>query len=157
VSAGRWGAFNYSPKKLNFVARKINPRIYFCFMENQIIYNRSYLKTNRKRLRNNSTLAEVVLWKYIKGKQILNTKFRRQHAIGNHIVDFYCTDLNLIIELDGNYHFTEDGILKDEKRDRKLENRYENILRFENKLVLERIETVLKVIEEKVRELKLSN
>lgn len=125
-------------------------------MENQVIYNRSYLKTYRKKLRNNSTLAEVVLWKYIKNKQILNTKFRRQHAIGNYIVDFYCTDLNLIIELDGDGHFTEEGLLKDEKRDKKLENRYENVLRFENRLVLERTETVLKIIEEKVKELRLN-
>jgi very-short-patch-repair endonuclease len=123
-------------------------------MENKVIYNRSYLKAYRKKLRNNSTLAEVVLWKYIKSKQILNTKFRRQHAIGNYIVDFYCTDLNLIIELDGDGHFTEEGLLKDEKRDKKLTTRYENILRFENRLVLERTETVLKIIEEKVVELR---
>lgn len=125
-------------------------------MGNQIIYNRSYLKTNRKRLRNQSTYAEVVLWKYIRNKQILNTKFRRQHSIGNYIVDFYCADLNLIIELDGHYHFTENGILKDEIRDKKLLSKYENILRFENRLVLERTETVLKIIEEKLRELKLN-
>ncbi len=123
-------------------------------METQVIYNRSYLKKNRKSLRSRSTFAEVVLWKYIKNKQILNTKFRRQHAIGNFIVDFYCPELNLIIELDGNNHFTEDGILKDRVRDKKLKSIDQNILRFENKAVLEYTQEVINLISEKIIQLR---
>jgi len=55
-----------------------------------IIFNKRDKKDLRKKLRHNGTAAEVVLWKYLKGSQVLGEKFRRQASIGRYIVDFYC-------------------------------------------------------------------
>ena len=73
-------------------------------MAKKNIHNRKYLFDFRKYIRNNSTSAEVTLWKSLKRKQVEGLKFRRQHSIENYIVDFYCPTLKLIIELDGEYH-----------------------------------------------------
>jgi len=68
--------------------------------------NINYLKDTRKYLRNNLTEAESLLWEVLKGKKLAGRKFRRQHSIGYYIVDFYCPSEKLIIELDGQHHFT---------------------------------------------------
>lgn len=68
------------------------------------IYNHELLKDRRKELRNNLTIAEASLWKYLKGRRMHGLKFRRQHSIGPFIVDFYCPEEKLIIELDGEVH-----------------------------------------------------
>lgn len=57
-----------------------------------------------RNLRNNSTLAEAVLWKYLQNKQAFGYRFRRQKVIGKYIVDFYCPKLKLVIEIDGSSH-----------------------------------------------------
>ena len=54
-----------------------------------IIHNKIVLKKRRKELRNNSTYAEIILWTYLKKSQLEGRKFRRQHSIGNYIVDFF--------------------------------------------------------------------
>jgi very-short-patch-repair endonuclease len=54
-----------------------------------------------KQLRNNMTLSEVLLWDELKSKQLLGYEFDRQRPIDNYIVDFYCKDLQLVIEIDG--------------------------------------------------------
>ena len=107
-------------------------------MTNHKLHNRPNLKEKRKFLRNNSTSAESVLWTILKNKQVAGLKFRRQHSIGNYIVDFYCTKLNLIIELDGEYHASYQAIIRDEKRDKYLESYGMTMLRFENRIVFEK-------------------
>jgi len=57
-----------------------------------------------RQLRNKLTPTEAILWEHLKGKQICNTRFRRQHPISIFIVDFYCHAAKLIIELDGKIH-----------------------------------------------------
>jgi len=74
------------------------------------------LKHRRKKLRNNSTIAEAFLWNYLKHSQLENKKFRRQHSVGKFILDFYCPSEKLAVELDGAPHFTEEGIEYDKKR-----------------------------------------
>lgn len=67
-------------------------------------YNKN-LKEFARKLRNNSTFAEVVLWdKVLKNRQLRDYQFLRQRAIGNYIVDFFSKELKLIIELDGEIH-----------------------------------------------------
>lgn len=68
------------------------------------LHNRKHLKDFRKELRNNSTKAESRLWKVLRKRQLEGRKFRRQHSIGNYIVDFYCPEEKLIVELDGAIH-----------------------------------------------------
>ena len=107
------------------------------------IHNRTYLKENRKDLRNNATSAEATLWKSLQKKQLEGRKFRRQHSIKNYIVDFYCPKEKLIIELDGAVHLDFVKQNQDNERDSLLKDRGLKILRFENKLVFEDLEAVL--------------
>lgn len=108
--------------------------------------NRESLKDTRQYLRTHSTSAEAELWKHIKNKQLAGRKFRRQHSINNYIVDFYCSEEKLIIELDGDPHGDYIQIQKDEIRDHILEESGYKILRFENRFVFQDIEWVKKEI-----------
>jgi very-short-patch-repair endonuclease len=73
---------------------------------------------NARALRNNMTLAEILLWSRIRMRQINGYKFRRQQKIFNYIVDFYCHDLKLIIEVDGEVHSLPEQVKKDKSRDK---------------------------------------
>ena len=68
------------------------------------------------------TFGEVLLWNELKNDQRWGFDFDRQRCIDNYIVDFYCKDLMLAIEIDGRYHNNEETLLKDEIRQRKLES-----------------------------------
>jgi very-short-patch-repair endonuclease len=103
----------------------------------------------RKDLRNNSTLAEVLLWKQIKGKQLGGFKFRRQHSVSNYILDFYCPEVKLAIELDGQHHFSLEGKELDKIRDEYLGTLGIEVVRIENKIVLEQMSWVLDTLENK--------
>ena len=106
-------------------------------MDNKWLNNRSYLNTYRKNLRNKGTSFEAILWNHLKNRQLGGYKFRRQHSFGHFILDFYCPEKRLAVELDGAYHFTIQGIIKDTHRDHWLSERGVTVLRFENKKVIE--------------------
>ncbi|TLY25727.1 MAG: DUF559 domain-containing protein, partial [Nitrospirae bacterium] len=72
----------------------------------------------KRRLRSEMTHAEMRLWARIRAKQFQGLKFRRQHGIGPYIVDFYCPEKSLVIEVDGDTHAEPSQIFKDERRDR---------------------------------------
>ena len=113
--------------------------------------NHKYLKEFRKELRNNPTKAESQLWKALQKNRLEGRKFRRQHSIGNYIVDFYCPKEKLIVELDGQYH--ANPIIKeyDLHRTKYLENLEITVLRFENYLIFEQLEMVLDEIKEEFK------
>lgn len=111
-------------------------------MINKNLLNRKYLKPFRSSLRNRSTSAEAALWNILKSRNLDGRKFRRQHSIGNYIVDFCCVSEKLVIELDGNLHGEYHKIEKDIKRDQYLEGLGFSILRFENRLVFQEPEFV---------------
>ena len=106
-------------------------------------FNRRSLKDKRKRLRNNPTQAEAFLWGYIKNNQLEGRKFRRQSSIKSFIVDFYCPEEKLVIELDGDFHFDEKAIKDDEKRSKIIEEEGIKVIRFENQEVLLNLDSVL--------------
>ena len=110
--------------------------------------NRPYLKTFRKELRNNLTPAEAKFWTLVQNSKLEGRKFRRQHSVGNYILDFYCPSEKLAIELDGEVHFNETAQLKDAERTLFLNHFGIKVLRFENKLVFEQTEQVLDEIKE---------
>ena len=87
-----------------------------------------------RNLRNNSTLAEAVLWKYLQNKQCFGYHFRRQKVIGKYIVDFYCPRLKLVIEIDGSSHDTKADY--DANRDKFLQSLGLTILHLDNSDVL---------------------
>jgi len=98
-------------------------------------------------LRNNSTLGEVILWKKIKGKQFFGYDFQRQKPLLEYTVDFYCAELNLIIEIDGKYHEQEGYYLKDMVRQKKLEEYNLHFLRFTENEIRSQLLNVLRSIE----------
>ena len=97
-------------------------------MKRKIIPYNPKLKQLARNLRNNSTLSEVLLWRVLKGKQVRGYDFHRQKPIDNYIVDFYCSELLLAIEIDGRSH--DDRIEADEMRQRRLELLGVHVIRF---------------------------
>lgn len=108
-------------------------------------YNKN-LKDFARKLRNNSTLPEVILWdKLLKRKQLKGYSFLRQRPIGNYIVDFFSKDLKLIIELDGKIHQFQKS--KDKKREEELKNLGYSIIRFHNNEIMNNLFNVQKTLE----------
>ena len=105
---------------------------------------KNYLQPFAKDLRNNSTDAERLLWRYLRNSQLAGVKFRRQQTIETYIVDFVSFDKRIIIELDGSQH--AENTEYDEQRDTCLRKNGFVVLRFWNNDVLENIEGVLEVI-----------
>lgn len=95
-----------------------------------------------KELRNNMTLGEIALWREIKGKK-LGLKFSRQIPIDQFIVDFYCKDLQLAIEVDGSSHFKEGQNEKDAQRQKRLESLGVHMIRFSDSDVKNHLSWVL--------------
>ena len=87
-------------------------------MKSQFVRYNPWLKEFARRLRRNSTLSEVLLWKELKGKQMMGYDFHRQKPIGEYIVDFYCPALKLAIEVDGESHILNEA--NDAKRQQRL-------------------------------------
>jgi very-short-patch-repair endonuclease len=103
------------------------------------------LKILAKDLRRNMTLSEVLLWNELKKKQMLGFDFDRQRPIGKFIVDFYCKELQLAIEIDGDTHIYKYDY--DEERQWSLEMLGIHFLRFEDIEVKKNMNNVLRVIE----------
>ena len=114
---------------------------------NPIIPYNPKLKERARELRKNPTYAEKILWHAIRRKQ-LGVEFHRQIPIHQFIVDFYCHELKLAIEVDGVSH-NEPGIkIHDAKRQSKLESLGVRFLRFEDDEILGNVETVVSKIKE---------
>jgi len=116
-------------------------------MKRKIIPYNPKLKQFAKQLRQNMTLSEVLLWDQLKQKKISGYDFDRQRPINEFIVDFYCKDLMLAIEIDGDSHDHEEAYRADQKRQRILEGLGVNFLRFEDGEVKSDIDNVLSTIE----------
>ena len=111
-------------------------------------FNKSQQKAQRRGLRKNMPKAEQVLWSALKNKQLNGSKFRRQYSIENYILDFYCPQAKLAIEVDGPTHFRESAIQKDQKRTLHLKSYNIQIIRFTNNEIYENLEGVIgKIIE----------
>lgn len=113
--------------------------------------NNKALRERRTQLRNNLTPAEATLWKFLQKSQLMGRKFRRQHSVGPYIVDFYCPQEKLVIELDGQHHFTDAGYAKDAERTKYLERFGIRVIRFENEEVFRATEAVLEAIKEQFK------
>jgi len=110
----------------------------------QISYNKNLKEFSRK-LRNNSTLSEVLLWKHLRAGQMKGYKFNRQKPLLNYIVDFYCKSLNLVMEIDGESH--RHKYEADIERQKELEKYGLRFLRFDDKEVKKNMPNVLRTIE----------
>jgi very-short-patch-repair endonuclease len=99
-----------------------------------------------KTLRRSLSLPEVLLWKALKGRQFEGLQFRKQHPVGPYILDFYCHDLKLAVEVDGQSHGMGDRAERDAVRDAWLEARGVRTLRLPASLVLESVDDALRTI-----------
>ena len=119
-------------------------------IHNIIPYNPK-LRAYAKELRNNSTLCEVLLWKQIKNKA-LGVEFKRQVPILEYIVDFYCSEIRLAIEVDGNIH--DFRYIEDTQRQAEIEKYGVTFIRFTNKEIKYNMPDVIFSLDSKIEELK---
>jgi very-short-patch-repair endonuclease len=108
------------------------------------------LKEFARKLRKDSTFTEILLWNYLRGKQVRGYDFDRQRPIDNYIVDFYCKDLQLAIEVDGESHYGNPE--RDEKKDKRLNELGVTILRFDDLDVRHKLDKVLETVEKWIDE-----
>lgn len=101
-------------------------------------------------MRNNSTLSEVLLWKCIQKKKVNGYTFLRQKPLLNYIVDFYCPELNVAIEIDGSVH--EYAEAKDQKRQKELEQHRVRFIRFLDHDIRKNPDGAVQVIEKWIKE-----
>ena len=105
------------------------------------------LKQFARDLRNNSTRSEIKLWSFLKGKQMLGYDFHRQKPIDNYILDFFCNELMLGIELDGYSHHFEEVVIKDKRKEKRMSELGIMVLRFDDDEVMKNIDNVISTIE----------
>ena len=108
---------------------------------------KSRLTDLARALRRRSTDAERTLWRFLRARQLGGLRFRRQHPVGDYIVDFVCLENAVVIELDGSQHSEPMQKARDAARDRWLEEEGFMVLRFWDNDVLTNVEGVLEVIE----------
>ncbi len=113
-------------------------------------FNSQVLKPLRKRLRNRSTDTERKLWQKLRKRQFHQLRFVRQYSVGSYILDFYCPDIQIAIELDGGQHLEEKKKKRDQGRSAYLQTEGILVLRFWNHQVFQNLEGVLKKIESEV-------
>ncbi|RZG78554.1 endonuclease domain-containing protein [Acinetobacter sp. WCHAc060033] len=107
-----------------------------------------------KSMRHTATDAENLMWQFLRNKHFMDLKFRRQHVIAPYIVDFFCHELGLVIELDGSQHNMDDGKEYDAERTLFLEALDLKVVRYWNHDVLGNTEVVLEHLWEVCCELK---
>lgn len=110
------------------------------------------LKEFARQLRNNSTKAEIILWQKLKRKQMYGYDFHRQKPIDNYIVDFFCHELMLAIEVDGYSHQFEEVYDKDVKKTQRLNELGVTVLRFTDNEVLKEMFSVMLAVENYITE-----
>jgi very-short-patch-repair endonuclease len=118
------------------------------------IFNSPQYTAKRQTLRSNPTQPEQTLWALLRGKQ-LGVKFRRQHGIGHYIVDFYSPESKLIIEVDGDSHYTAEGKSHDQMRDAYMVSLGLKVLRFTNAEVMQNMAGVYDAIKGAIDEKKV--
>jgi len=114
-------------------------------LEKQMYYGAAPVSIKKaKQLRLKLTLSEEILWEKLRGKQICNVRFRRQHPIESFIVDFYCHAAKLVIEIDGKIHLKQQDY--DTFRTKEIEKYNICVLRFSNDEVQHNIDNVIQRI-----------
>jgi len=126
-------------------------------LRREILPYSPHLKEIAKKLRQNMTFSEVKLWNELKNGKTLAYDFDRQRPIGNYIVDFYCKDLGLALEVDGITHIHEQAALADKLRQDELEFLGVAFLRFDALLIVNKIESVVKEIQNWILEYESKN
>jgi very-short-patch-repair endonuclease len=130
----------------------INKAICLNTMSKIIPYNKN-LKHLARKLRKDMTFGEVLLWNELKDDKFWGFDFDRQRCIDKYIVDFYCKELMLAIEVDGISHNNEEAFLKDEIRQNKLEDLGVKFIRFSEGEMKYDMQNVIRALEGKIIEI----
>lgn len=115
-----------------------------------LLFNKISEKEKRRKLRNNSTKAEICLWAEIRNKK-LGYRFLRQYGVGKFVIDFYSPRLKLAIEVDGVTHLTKEELEYDERRQFEIEQLGIQFIRFTNLEVYNEITNVIEKISDKIK------
>ncbi len=115
------------------------------------IYNEKILESRRRDLRVKQTEAEKILWQKLRNRQINGFKFFRKYSIGKYIADFYCSELRLVIELDGSQHYEENSLEYDKIREEFMKNLDIKTIRFNNLDVFKNLDEVMERVYDEVR------
>ena len=115
------------------------------------IYNEKILESRRRDLRVKQTEAEKILWQKLRNRQINGFKFFRQCSIGKYIADFYCSELRLVIELDGSQHYEENSLEYDNIREEFMKSLDIQTIRFNNLDVFKSLDEVMERVYFEVR------
>ena len=116
----------------------------------KIIPYKPYLIAIAQKLRNNSSKPEIIFWNQVKQKKFKGYDFHRQKPLLNYIVDFYCHELNLIIEIDGKQHDTEYQAEKDAERDESLKKWDLTVIRIPAAEILDDVTAVMTILEAQI-------
>jgi len=121
-------------------------------------FNKSSETEKRRKLRQNQTNAEELVWRFLRNRQILGYKFKRQYSVDHFIIDFYCAKLKLAIEIDGGTHNTPDQKKKDLVRQNYLESFNIKFVRIKDEELFgnpnkafAKIEQAIQLIEERIK------
>ena len=109
-------------------------------------FNRASEKEKRRSLRSNMPKAEAVIWLKLKGKQMLGYRFRRQYSVDRYIIDFYCPELMLAVEIDGDSHYQIGSEDSDKHRQAFIESFGIQFLRSTNEDVFKNLERVIETV-----------
>ncbi len=120
---------------------------------NPIIPYKPELRANAKKLRKNSTLGEILLWEQIR-KRKLGFQFHRQVPVHNYVIDFYCDELNIAIEVDGNSHNNPDQKEKDYIRDYTLNQLGITVIRIDDLDVKKNLNSVTRFLEYRIDQIR---
>ena len=104
----------------------------------------------KRQLRSEMTAAEARLWSKLRVKQFQGLKFRRQHGIGPYIVDFYCAERSLVIEVDGDIHGEQHQVVRDRRRESYLKSLGLQVIRYMNDDIVKNLDGVLEDLYERV-------
>jgi very-short-patch-repair endonuclease len=115
------------------------------------IFNRSSMRYRRQVLRRNMSKEEIILWSRIRRKQVGGYKFRRQYSVGSYVLDFYCPELKLAIEIDGVSHNSSENKRYDQERQNEIEGLGIAFLRFYNADINNNLNKVLEIINKKIK------
>ena len=107
------------------------------------VFNKGSEKEKRRLLRNNMPKAEILLWSKLKGRGLSGFKFRRQYGVNKFVLDFYCPELKLAIEIDGDSHFMKGAKESDLERQEMIESYGIVFLLFTNTDIYENMNAVL--------------
>lgn len=95
-------------------------------------FNLPHLSARRRALRKNLSKAKAILWNHVSKKQLLGLKFRRQYSVDQYIIDFYCAELKLAVEIDGESHIGDADLEYDRRREEHIRKFGITFLRFPN-------------------------